>query len=82
MTLNKNVSYFFEKLCEKITENLHQNDLVRCIIFHPSLETFKPISIPFYEVKDFDPDLMTNLFLSINQSKRSLKIDEDFQIYA
>jgi len=74
---NKKLEQFFEKIINEIVKSYEDNDSIRIIIFHPSLDAYQPLSIPFIAVKDLTPDLLLNLFSSVAQSKRELKIDAE-----
>ena len=79
---NKNLDMFFDLIISKIVKSYNSHDSIRLIIFHPCLDSYLPISFPFISVSELTSDLLSNLFSSVSQSKRKLKIDEEIVIRA
>ena len=73
---------FFDLIISKIVKSYNSHDSIRLIIFHPCLDSYLPISFLFISVSELTSDLLSNLFSSVSQSKRKLKIDEEIVIRA
>lgn len=70
---NRAIERFFEFIYEYVARLAAEQDKISFFVNHHSLET--PIIIPFVRKTVFSPDLISNYFLRVCQSKKTLRID-------
>lgn len=80
ITANKEISRFFNNIRNRLINKMKERDKIFVVFDHPSLDI--PISFPLMEKQFLTSEMITDRFTTICQSKKELKIDDNFTIYS